>query len=158
MEELAILTRLFKQLGLPLDRRTFQGRLRIQKLVYLLRLRRSLAKYLPYKYDMYFHGPYSTELARAIYSIGDGDVGQSIELEIGEGDLEYAQYINIYTNKELEILTALVELIKRYQTRDVATLTWHLKGIRRDITREEVGKALEQLETLEKTFDIDIYR
>jgi len=63
----AILRGLYAALGRELHVETFEDRLRIQKEVYMMRLHPDLAPLLPFEFDMYVRGPYSSGLAKVIW-------------------------------------------------------------------------------------------
>ena len=63
----AILRGLYAALGRELHVETFEDRLRIQKEVYMMGLHPDLARLLPFEFDMYVRGPYSSGLAKVIW-------------------------------------------------------------------------------------------
>ncbi len=155
MNKAKYLASLFKTLGLSIDISSFRRRKRIQKLVYLLKLKKELANYLPFEYNMYFHGPYSSELADTYYNI-DRDGVEPINIEVDRSSMEYSKYIDKLSDRELELVTTLIELIRRYKTYDVEELTWLLKGIKPWYTRKDVEESLKIIEILKKRFKVSI--
>ena len=155
MEKAAYLAGLFRALGLSLDISSFEKRKKIQKLVYLLKLKRDLARYLPFEFNMYFAGPYSTELADIYYSI-DREGVKPANVVVDEDALEYARYIDELSHNELELIATLIELIRRFKTRDVDELTWLVKGIKPKFTKRDVEEALKTIEYFKKRFGVDI--
>ena len=67
-ERAAVLRGLYAALGREMRVKAFADHLRIQKEVYLVRLHPDLAPLLPFDFDMYIRGPYSTDLADAYYA------------------------------------------------------------------------------------------
>jgi len=67
MKAAAILRGLYAALGRELHVETFENRLRIQKEVYMMKLHPDLAPLLPFEFDMYVRGPYSSGLAKVIW-------------------------------------------------------------------------------------------
>ena len=67
-ERAAALRGLYAALGWEMRAKSFGDHLRIQKEVYLVRLHPDLAPLLPFEFDMYIRGPYSTDLADAYYA------------------------------------------------------------------------------------------
>jgi len=67
-ERAAVLRGLYAALGREMRVKAFADHLRIQKEVYLVRLHPDLAPLLPFEFDMYIRGPYSTDLADAYYA------------------------------------------------------------------------------------------
>jgi len=67
-ERAAVLRGIYAALEHEMHTETFEDRLRIQKEVYMLRLHPDLAPLLPFEFDMYIRGPYSTDLADAYYA------------------------------------------------------------------------------------------
>jgi len=63
----AILRGLYAALGRELHVETFEDRMRIQKEVYMMKLHPDLAPLLPFEFDMYARGPYSSGLAKVIW-------------------------------------------------------------------------------------------
>lgn len=155
VEKAAYLAGLFKALGLSLDISSFEKRKKIQKLVYLLKLKKDLARYLPFEFNIYFAGPYSTELADVYYSI-DREGVEPAKVVVDEDALEYAKYIGGLSHNELELIATLVELIRRFKTRDVNGLAWLVKGIKPKFTKKDIETALKTIEYLEKRFGVDI--
>lgn len=82
-EKLAgMLSRIEDATGNRFNPRSFDGRLRIQKVIYLLKsMGHPVARY--YSYNMYLRGPYSPDLTRDYYQIIESEIS-SIDVEIND--------------------------------------------------------------------------
>ena len=67
MKAAAILRGLYAALGHELHTETLDDRLRIHREVYMMKLHPDLAPLLPFEFDMYVRGPYSSGLAKVIW-------------------------------------------------------------------------------------------
>ena len=96
----------------------FNNRLKIQKYVYL-------AKYfgldLGYNFDMYLHGPYSSNLTSSYYTIARNN----IDLKSITGDIDSSfkenEFLNYITNKDkgwLEVASTLLEFSSYYPDKE----------------------------------------
>ncbi len=146
---------LFERLGISFSIDTFEDRLRMQKLVYMLQLNKHLNAFLGYDFNMYLAGPYSPELADAYYYIERNDI-EGEPIHIDQEAKEYARYIDSLSSELLELIATLIELIRRYGTRDPDKLTWYIKGIKPHYRKKDVKRALSILERLEEDFGIEI--
>lgn len=105
---------IFDKLGLKLDVTTFEHRLRIQKIVYILQLHREFRKYLDYRFNLYIRGPYSPDLASVYYGISE-EVHPS-NVELSEEALRYGREVVSKDNEYLEVASTLVEAMKVNQS------------------------------------------
>lgn len=107
------LLNIMRKIGIDLNyieiKTSFEKRLYIQKLVYMLKLHPDFKKYLNFaKYNMYFYGPYSPELAHTYYNLPRNI--PEIEIAISNEALEYAREIVEMEIEDLEIAATLVEM------------------------------------------------
>ena len=123
----------------------FNNRLRIQKYVYL-------AKYfglnLGYNFDMYLHGPYSSNLTSSYYSIARSN---NINLQSIEGNLdgnfrenEFFNYVGNKDKEWLEIASTLLELSNHYS--DKECLINKTVNAKPHISREKINNITRELE------------
>ncbi len=111
-------------------KRQFENRLRIQKYVFLAK---KFGLDLPYDYDIYTCGPYSSALTKTYYNIarsgnvyllaGDASLGESFD---AEGFLEAVRGKD---KRWLEIATTLIDCRELYQNRrGLVKITKHMRG------------------------------
>jgi len=102
---------ILKRLGCG-DVDTFEQRLRSQKIQYFAQL---FGVTYRYKYNLYLHGPYSTELAHDLYYIKSAgitpDVGKLMPEKLEQRFLDLKKFIKKST-KELELAATLHWLLK----------------------------------------------
>jgi len=96
---------LYAALGREMRAKTFEDRLRIQKEVYIMRLHPDLAPLLPFEFDMYIRGPYSTDLADAYYA-----KARPARVEVTARAAAYAGEVLGMDPWALEVAATLVEI------------------------------------------------
>jgi uncharacterized protein YwgA len=146
MQDRAKLLAYLKALGLADQLGTFSGRIRAQKLFYLLK---QYDKEIQFGYSWYIHGPYSPQLTRTIFNEEKVAVG-----ELGKNEMEYVNEIRNFLNEDLyspDALELIVSLIYVARNGDAPEL-----GTRRGIvdfileqkpqfSRDQVEAALERV-------------
>ncbi|MCJ7778922.1 MAG: hypothetical protein MUP16_11495 [Sedimentisphaerales bacterium] len=141
-------------LGLPFKIDTFEGRLILQKAVYLAQ---AAGVHLGYYYQWYLHGPYSPSLTRDEYDIAeelarDMDDFKSWKLDADSlSTLKWLQKLVPERQKrrrKLELLASVHFLIERKQVqgRDVSQLSDILRRYNKDFSQDEIQQALEALD------------
>mgnify|MGYP005641826719 CR=1 FL=1 len=97
-------------LGLTLDISSFEKRLRIQKIVYMLQLHPEFKPYLNYSYNLFIRGPYSPDLAWLYYHIPK-DITPA-RIDVSKKALTYGRIIASWDNDLLEVASTLIETMK----------------------------------------------
>jgi len=104
-ERAAALRGLYAALGREWRAKAFGDRLRIQKEVYLMGFHPDLAPLLPFEFDMYIRGPYSTDLADAYYA-----KARPARVEVTASAAAYAGEVLGMDPWTLEVAATLVEI------------------------------------------------
>ncbi|MCS7364846.1 MAG: hypothetical protein NDF54_05350 [archaeon GB-1867-035] len=143
----------FKALDLPLDINRFDRRMKIQKRVYMLQLFPEFRRYLNFDFSIYFHGPYSPDLANTYYNLPHGvDVP---EIKLSEKAVEYGKTIAKFSLPELEIISTLAEAIRingeNITDDELIEIVHELKPY---YCREKIEKCLEKLHELRRKYNI----
>ena len=104
-----------KSLGLTsLD--TFEGRVSIQKIVYILR---QFGAELPFGYTWYAHGPYSPDLTKTLFNPAPGEEGSTKEPTKHQlaimNDVRTFLGSDFYSVDSLELIASLIFLINHAQ-------------------------------------------
>lgn len=95
------------------DLETFSGRKKIQKIIYLMK---SFGIDLRYGYTWYWHGPYSPQLTRTLFSRAEEDAEELPELS--KDQLERLNQMrnflsqDLYSSRSLELIVSLVYLVR----------------------------------------------
>ncbi|MHC4545580.1 MAG: hypothetical protein ACYTDW_14550 [Planctomycetota bacterium] len=144
-----------KGLNLPFQINTFEGRLILQKAVYLAQ---TAGVNLGYYYHWYLYGPYSPSLTRDEYSIYTDISAGMDESEGWKLDDRSSQRLEeirgIFVKperdklaKKLELLASVHFLIERKQVSQRITeeITSILRRFNKDFSEEEVRNALREL-------------
>jgi uncharacterized protein YwgA len=88
---------------------SFDGRLKLQKIVYLLQ---AYGLNIGYHFNLYLYGPYSTELARDGFAIGDFEKAPKMEFSRPTSQQKFVDFIHFIGNRKddaewLEIAASL---------------------------------------------------
>jgi len=157
----AYLVKVLKKLGVELDllaiRSSFEERLYIQKLVYMLKLNPEFRKYLEFaKYSMYLYGPYSPELANVYYNMPKNV--PEYEVVISSNALEYGREIVKMSPEDLEIAATLVEILKTNPniTEDAAVRRVHELKFYLGRSKAQIRGILEYIKNLAKRYKLEI--
>uniref|UniRef100_A0A7C4VV97 DUF4065 domain-containing protein n=1 Tax=Fervidobacterium pennivorans TaxID=93466 RepID=A0A7C4VV97_FERPE len=103
-----IVNNLRKNLGLKLDLKEFENRLRLQKYVFLLK---KFGVDLGYSYNMYFYGPYSPDLAKDYYNLPETK-------EEEELPREFYNLVKGKSSRWLELATTLIMIKDGFKSFD----------------------------------------
>jgi len=158
-ERAAYLLGVFKAIGEELDTRAikdeeeFEKRLRIQKIVYLLQGHPEFRRYLDFYFSMYFHGPYSTELAFVYYN--ELDRVTPAEVSLSKKALDYAAEITDMSTDDLELLATLAETIRvnrgRVEDEEIIRIVHQLKPL---FPLEKIAELLKRLKYLKEKYGL----
>jgi len=145
----------FEKLGLKLDIRSFEKRLRIQKIVYMLQLHPEFKPYLNYHYNLFIYGPYSPELAFVYYHMPENIA--PAEIKVSSRAIEYGKEISRWDNSLLEeIASTLIEAIKinkgRIEDEELVKLVHELKPYHK---RDKIDEILKMLRGLKEKYGLD---
>jgi uncharacterized protein YwgA len=104
-----VLRKLGEETGKPFTKDRFKGRVRIQKVVFLLK---SLGQpeAMDYNYNLYVNGPYSTDLAKDYYSEGNSLKTGSQEVNIPEARMKIVVEADEKGVDFMEALTTTISL------------------------------------------------
>lgn len=100
------------------DMDTFDGRLRLQKFVYLLQAH---GIYLGYDFSWYLRGPYCTGLATCGFALRDiyGDIPEDVRVEFADSDdqLNFERFLKFVKGKEMDTnyleIAASIHILKK---------------------------------------------
>ena len=134
------------------DMSTFNGRLILQKTVYLMQ---SFGIYVGYDFSWYLRGPYSTKLARNGFALqevyGNLPTGYFAEKEVQE---KFRKFLNFIKNKktnadQLEILASIHFLKKVYPTMKKPEIIEKVKKKQSYFTKTQCENAWIELKRIE---------
>lgn len=152
-ERSSFLLGIFNTIGERIDINSFNGRLRVQKIVYLLQGHPEFRKYLRFHFSMYFHGPYSPELAFVYYNELKGTTPARVLLS--KEALDYATEITSMSTEDLEILATLAEAMRvnrgRADDEEIVDMVHELKPI---FSREKISELLDHLRYLKVKYGL----
>lgn len=128
------------------EERQFENRFRIQKYVFLAK---EFGLQMPYDYDTYLYGPYSTALTKTYYGMArGGDVYLLADKSLGPS-FDAEGFLKAVRGKDahwLEIATTLISCSARYKDRDdLVEIAKYIKDDEKDV---HVSKTLSDLEGL----------
>jgi uncharacterized protein YwgA len=117
MTDISILGSLLKRIGNYDKMESFEGRLKLQKTIYLMQ---AFDLYIGYNFSWYIRGPYSTQLAkdgfalREVYNVIPS--GRFTDLKAEQRFASFLQFIDRYRNDAdwLEIVASIHFLTKVY--------------------------------------------
>ncbi len=120
---------------------TFQGRLILQKTVYLLQ---AFGISLGYRYSWYLFGPYSAELARDGFELAAGVPVPAVPFE-GKGREALARFMDFigpyrHDAHMLELLASF-HMLMRLANGDLGKVTQFLQGKKTKFTAAEISNA-----------------
>ena len=127
--------------------RQFENRFLIQKYVFLAK---KFGLDLPYDYDIYTCGPYSSALTKTYYSMArNGNVyllADDASLGASFDAVGFLEAVRDKDKRWLEIATTLIDCRELYQNREeLVEITKHMRGDEADL---RVSKTLSDLEAL----------
>lgn len=137
-----ILKRMAQETGLRYQRRDFQGRIRIQKTIYLLKAL-GYRKVQRFQFNLYIRGPYSPRLARAYYDLSARDLSRARSAWIPEEILEPATDAILGGIPFLEVLTTLHLIGERDWRRGKEELLDHVRWIKEGWPPNKLDRYLE---------------
>jgi uncharacterized protein YwgA len=123
--------------------------------VYLLQCHPELKGTISFDYSLYFHGPYSTDLAREYYEL---DAVDEERIELSDKARRYIREVSRFGKRELELMATLA-LVRRYNRN---TPDERIVGLVRELkpgySIGEVREALSKLHSLVQEHGLDLYR
>jgi len=159
----ALLTSVLKKLGVEVNPRTirssFEERLYIQKLVYMLNLNPEFRRYLGFvKYSMYLYGPYSPELADVYYNMPE--TLPRYEITISDEALEYGREIAKMSPEDLEIAATIIEILKTNPgiTEDIAIRRVHELKFYLGRSKAHIREIFEHIKKLARKYKLEVTR
>jgi uncharacterized protein YwgA len=160
-DKVSTMKSVLKTVGLDLGIDNFGGRLKTQKVIYLLHLNPEFRKQLPYGYSMYLHGPYSPELASVYYNssktIRATKTIRAKKVKVSFKSLEYGKKIASLSNRELELIATLNETMRvnkgKIRPNEAIELVCDIKP---QFNKSEVSRAFEHLKTLKTNYGLDL--
>ncbi|MEM2248710.1 MAG: hypothetical protein QXH97_04450 [Candidatus Bathyarchaeia archaeon] len=148
----AYLLGVLRRVGLDLKIDSFDRRLKIQKIVYMLQLHPEFERYLGYSYSLFIRGPYSPDLAHLYYNIPEGLEPE--EINLSEEALKYGREIISWNNSFLEIAATLIEAIKINRGRPIEEIMEHVASLKPSYRLEEIRHALNKAMRLKRTYGL----
>jgi len=145
-----MLKALFRELELDLKVNTFEDRLKVQKIVYLLQLLPELRDYLGYTFNLYLRGPYSSQLAAVYYKLPSRT---NMRINVSEKAREIAKEIKEMNTSELEIVATTIAIMK-YRSGEEAELS-KLINLKGDLySKEEIKKGFKKAKRFLEKFNL----
>ena len=109
-DNISKLRAVLNMLGIEATVNNFEKRLKLQKIIYLLRLNNDFRAHLPYVFTMYVRGPYCPNLARIYYKLPENN--NVATLLIPDNAIGYGQKIANMSKRELELVSTINEAIR----------------------------------------------
>jgi len=147
-----ILRCVFEKIGASLNINTFENRLRIQKIVYMLQLHPEFRGKLNYNFNMFICGPYSPELAHVYYNLPES--GYRDDIKISENAIAYAKEVISKNTSFLEVAATLVEIKKINKNISESELIEKVKSLKPSYHPDFVREVLEEVKHLRDKYNI----
>lgn len=147
-----ILRSIFEKIGASLNINTFENRLRIQKIVYMLQLHPEFRGKLNYDFNMFIRGPYSPELARVYYNLPEDDL--LVDIKVSEDAIAYAKEIILENNASLELAATLIEVKKINKDISEKELIEKVRILKPYYHPEFINEVLEKVKQLKSKYNI----
>ena len=153
----AILLGLFRALGLSLDISSFEARKKIQKIVFLMKHYLGMERFLPYDYNLYFGGPYSSELADVYYYIEENmDALEILDIEVDPGFRKFVEEVLEYSNRDLELISTLILIMRRASIEDEEYFIKSIKAIKPHFKKREIREKLQLIKSWQEKYKLVI--
>jgi len=147
-----ILRSIFEKIGASLNINTFENRLRVQKIVYMLQLHPEFRGKLNYDFNMFIRGPYSPELARVYYNLPEDNL--LVDIKVSEDAIAYAKEIILENNASLELAATLIEVKKINKDISEKELIEKVRILKPYYHPEFISEVLEKVKQLKSKYNI----
>ncbi len=144
-----ILGGIIKRVYKTFDLSTFNNRLKLQKIIYLIQ---AYGINLGFTYSMYLRGPYSTQLTKVAFSVSDFNKAKPIFFEDAKKEKQFEKFLRIINNKKddinfLEVASTIHLVSKTYNLKDKEAIIDKVHEFKSDFKKQYIAKIYSEVES-----------